>query len=30
VAGLIEDLDGHLDIKRDNRTAFELTVPLHH
>ena len=30
VAALVEDLDGHLDIKRDNGTTFELTVPLHH
>jgi two-component sensor histidine kinase len=30
VAALVEDLDGHLDIKRDHGTTFELTVPLHH
>ena len=30
VAALVEDLDGHLDIKRDKGTTFELTVPLHH
>jgi two-component sensor histidine kinase len=30
VAALVEDLDGHLDIKRGHGTTFELTVPFHH
>jgi two-component sensor histidine kinase len=30
VAAIVEDLDGQLDIKRNNGTTFELTVPLRH
>jgi two-component sensor histidine kinase len=30
VAAIVEDLDGQLDVKRNNGTTFELTVPLRH